>query len=103
MTEREAKRARLVRRQSELVRMSERTDWVPTYHETYDNTGACVSARFAGMREVPARGTAFPQMYGVQKGKRVHGSPMAPLTANITRLDLTRASARQLQQWRDAL
>ena len=97
---REDKRARLVRRQSELVRMSERTDWVPTYRETYDNTGACVNATFAGMRRVPARGTSFPQMYGAD-GKR--GSPMSPLTANITRLDLTRASARQLQQWRDAL
>ena len=98
---RQRKVRRLARRQAELVRKSERVEWVPTYHERYDGAGECIEARYAGHKRVPARGTAFPQMY------EPHGARaerMAPLTANMSKaLDLTRATPRMLQLWRDAL
>lgn len=97
---RQRKARRLARRQAELVRKSERTTWVPTYHERYDGAGECIEARYAGHKRVPVRGTAFPTLHAP------NGRPgrMAPLTANMSKpLDLTRASTRAQQMWRDAL
>jgi hypothetical protein len=97
---RQRKARRLAARQAELVRASERADWVPTYHERYNGAGECVEAQYAGHKKVAARGTAFPQMYSAQG----RAGRMGPLTANMSRpLDLTRASARQLSAWREAL
>lgn len=98
---RQRKALHLARRQAELVRKSERAEWVPTYHERYDGAGECVEARYAGHKRVPARGTAFPTMHAPE-GRRAER--MAPLTANMSKpLDLTRATPRMLQLWRDAL
>ena len=90
----------LARRQAELVRKAERAEWVPTYHERYDGEGNCIEAIYQGHKRVPARGTSFPQMH-TPSGR---AGRMGPLTANMSRpLDLTRASARQLSAWREAL
>jgi hypothetical protein len=97
---RQRKALHLARRQAELVRKSERAEWVPTYHERYNGAGECVEAQYAGHKKVAARGTAFPQMYSAQG----RAGRMGPLTANMSRpLDLTRATPRQLSAWRDAL
>ena len=98
---RQRKARRLAARQAHLVRASERTDWVPTYHERYNGAGECVEASYAGHKRVAARGTAFPTLHAPHGGR---AGRMGPLTANMSRpLDLTKATARQLSAWRDAL
>ena len=98
---RQARALHLARRQSDLVRKAERTEWVPTYHERYDGAGTCIEATFAGMARVPKRGTPFPQMHKASGGR---AGRFGPLTANMSRpLDLTRATPRMLSAWRDAL
>lgn len=97
---RQRKARHLAARQADLVRKSERAEWVPTYHERYDGAGECIEARYAGHKRVSARGTNFPQMHSTAG----RAGRMGPLTANMSKpLDLTRATARALQAWRDAL
>lgn len=79
-------------RHAQLTRMAERTAQVPTYRARLDGQ------EYTGHRRVEARGTTFPTL----KNAEGRASAMGPLTANLSRLDLTRANAEALRAWRAA-
>lgn len=85
------------RRHAELTRMAERSDFVPRYVERFNAAGDCASAIYLGHQRVLARGTTFPTL----RAPSGRASQFGPLLANVSRIDLTRATTEQQELWRD--
>ena len=74
------------RREAELSRMSNRSDFAPAYQDQYDKHGTRISAKYLGHRIVPNRCIRYkPPGFNT-------------LAASVSRIDLNRAS-ETAQQW----
>lgn len=85
------------RRNTELVRKAERETFAPQYRDLWNEHGEIVRAIYLGHTRVLNRGITFPTLRNAQGRTGQFG----PLTANISHLDLSRASDAQQRMWRE--